>query len=82
MNIIRHRIRRRLPELFCITECGLEFEDYGLPVGDVILQPVFVQPEPAFIEGPIWPMPPQGQMTMCIVCERRPWQWKGEGLWG
>ena len=36
MNIIDHRVKRRVPGLFLLTVCGLEFPDYGIPVGGVV----------------------------------------------
>ena len=32
MNIIRHIVATRIPNLIIVTACGFEFPDFGIPV--------------------------------------------------
>ena len=40
MSMIHHIVAVRVPDLFCQTVCGLEFSDFGIPVGCVVRKPI------------------------------------------
>ena len=61
---------RRLPELFAVTVCGLEFPDYGIRPGDIlrlVVAPVHHDVEAVSADDPI-PYP-RDEVSRCLVCE-------------
>lgn len=69
MKIIRHIVDKRLPELFLLTKCGLEMDDFGshFESGRFVLSPVseFISP---VISDEIPTVGPTVYIR-CIVCE-------------
>ena len=70
MNVIKHRVKRRIPELFCITGCGMEFPDYGLEPGDIFYEPIPIDIHLAVIEiEDVNDFFAYDQNNYCIACE-------------
>ena len=68
MNIIRHRVKERVPQLFSVTVCGQKFGDYGVKIGDSLMEPVI----PAGYDPVVLPSGPIPKISSkefdCMIC--------------
>ena len=68
MVTIEHRVKRRIPDLFLLTFCGLETPDYRVRVGGIV-QTVVHEPRSVMVERPRGIPDIEFRDTACVVCE-------------